>query len=192
MADKDIINKPEKKVTSMKKGNLKKPLSDIQKRTIIIDGLSGRWEYYCEVAENMSFENGEVERGGVLIITQKWSEVVGMNGKINGYRQWSKKKRGNRTLLIHPTHWETESSIDINPDIDTFNFSYTIIGNGQEGGKSRDVYEIDPNNGFKVSLGTFKHTTVNGNNIHGSVHLRKMNNPKDYFWAPKTIKPLSF
>lgn len=190
MGDKDIMDKPTHKSNKKSSKSRKTKLTSIQLRKAIIDGLNGRWEYYCEVADGDTFANGETERGGVLIISQKWSNVVGIIGYIKGYRQWSKKKTISRKPLTQIIHWGTSSSISFTED-NAFRFSYSIIGNGKEAGKSEDVYEFDPSNGFQVSIGTFKHTTSNGKDIHGSVHIRKMKKPTDYVWAPKGIKPIS-
>jgi hypothetical protein len=158
-----------------------------QKREHLKRLLEGYWEYVCRVTSSTPFEDDKWGRGGIMTInvTLEWA---GVTPTIIAERLWVTTNPddipGDRIPLVRSKPWNADGSVTYNNDQLVFEY---VSGEGR--GMTKDRFVLRDDNELVVGPGTFKHRRPDGQDVEGTVQLRKMRHIADFEWAPRGINP---
>jgi hypothetical protein len=163
-------------------------MTDSQRRELLRSKLDGHWEYVCRVTPPASFEDNELGRGGIMVISVS-NTWAGLTARIIAERLWATTSRedtpGDRTPLAKSIQWEADGGVIL--DVDRLSFEY-FSGDGR--GVTKDKFQLLEESGtLYMSQGTFKHQRADGHRVEGTVQLRKMRDFADLKWAPSDVNP---
>lgn len=154
------------------------------------EGLEGFWEYICRVMSEVSFENKERGRGGRMLIMMS-QPVTDLTVEIEAERLWTtldrEEKPESRNPLPNSVPWKADGGVILKDRKLRFEYFPTDVPGR---GVTKDtIYLVPGGEGLYVGLGEFSHLHEDGKRTTGFVKLRKMENSKDFKWAPPGISP---
>lgn len=156
----------------------------------ISPALDGFWEYICRVTNGVPFKNGDLGRGGRMLIMLPPSGTV-FKFDIAAERLWEttdpETNENNRAPLPNAVPWKGEGTVVYTDNELSFEyFPSDVAGKGVTKDTIRLIRGRDE---LFVGIGEFNHLHEDGTQTIGAVQLRKMDNADDFSFAPKGIRP---
>lgn len=147
--------------------------------------LDGPWEYQCVADPDTLYENDETVRGGFMLMhaSAVWT---GIAVEIEGQRHYvAKTVNGGelRTTLRPSVPWRADGGVTILEGKLWFRYAARDFGRGW----TTDSFQISEDE-FHLSPGRFEHVRADGLVVSGTVRLRKMNDLRDFRWAPADVR----
>lgn len=145
-----------------------------------VPNLSGLWEYWCKALEGQ-FENGFVERGGIIYIEQT-QDIFGIHLIIEGHRLWGSKRNKNDDIvkIVNPEMPIWRATGGFEPAGTSIHFSYQTVGIADNNGGTRDLFLIGDLEA-KIHNGSF-FQTIKSNGATGTVKIKRMGSPRKFKW----------